>query len=139
MAAKTSTKRSKTTRPKGDKATRPGKSTKAKAKAKPKTKAKPKATGAARAQVVVVNLVPKSLSGETNQDSEPSLAVNPANPLEIVGTAFTPDPMGGALAPVYVSIDGGTTWRLNSIVPSAVGSTSGTGDISLAYASSGGR
>jgi hypothetical protein len=78
------------------------------------------------------------LSRETNQDSEPSVAVNPDNPLEIIGTAFTPDPMGGALAPVYVSTDGGRTWRLNSIVPSAAGSTSGTSDISMAFASSGG-
>jgi hypothetical protein len=107
-----------------------------------KSRAKPKRAGAAAtqaaSQVLVVNMVPRSLSRETNQDSEPSLAVNAANPLEIVGTAFTPDPMGGALAPIYVSSDGGMTWRLNSIVPSTAGSSSGTGDISLAFASSGG-
>ena len=49
-------------------------------------------------QVLVVNMVPRSLSGETNQDSEPSLAVNPADPWRSSGTAFTPDPMGGPLA-----------------------------------------
>ena len=27
----------------------------------------------------VVNLIPSSLSGEANQDSEPNLAVNPTN------------------------------------------------------------
>jgi hypothetical protein len=27
--------------------------------------------------ITVVNMIPKSSSGETNQDSEPSLAVNP--------------------------------------------------------------
>src|SRR5919201_1533233 len=89
---------------------------------------------AASAQVLIVNMIPRSLSRETNQDSEPSITVNPANPLEIVGTAFTPDPMGGALAPIFVSTDGGNTWRLNSIVPSAAGSTVPTGDISLAFA-----
>src|SRR6266511_5495749 len=83
--------------------------------------------------VVVVNMIPRSLSRETNQDSEPSLTVNPANPLEIVGTAFTPDPMGGALAPIYLSSDGGATWRLSSIVPSQSGSSTGTSDISLAF------
>ncbi len=89
--------------------------------------------------VLVVNMVPRSLSLETNQDSEPTIAVNPANPLEIAGTAFTPDPMGGALAPIYISTDGGNTWRLNSIVPSAAGSGLGTGDISVAFASSGSK
>jgi len=89
--------------------------------------------------VVVVNMIPRSLSRETNQDSEPSLTVNPANPAQIVGTAFTPDPMGGALAPIYVSADGGLTWRLNLVVPSTGGSSTGTSDISVAFASAGGK
>src|SRR5437764_801903 len=38
----------------------------------------------------VVNMIPRLQSGETNQDSEPNLAVNPANPAELVGTPFTP-------------------------------------------------
>jgi hypothetical protein len=84
-------------------------------------------------------MVPRTLSRETNQDSEPTIAVNPENPLEIAATAFTPDPMGGPLAPLYVSTDGGNTWRLNSIVPSTAGSGLGTMDISVAFASSGGR
>src|SRR6516162_367290 len=124
------------------------KSTKAKAprkKAKSARKAPPKKTSprragratAAGAGVLVVNMVPRSLSRETNQDSEPTLAVNPANPLEMAGTAFTPDPMGGALAPIYVSTDGGNTWSLNAIVPSTAGSSLGTGDISVAFATAG--
>ncbi len=79
--------------------------------------------------ILVVNMIPNDRSGETNQDSEPNIAVNPANPLQIVGTAFTPDPMGGSNAPIYVSSDGGQTWLLNSIVPSAAGSRTGTFDI----------
>ena len=85
--------------------------------------------------VMVVNIIPNSLSSETNQDSEPSLAVNPANPLQIVASAFTPDPMGGSKAPIYVSTDGGSTWTLNLIVPSRAGSTTGTGDISPHFGS----
>src|SRR5262249_34699522 len=46
--------------------------------------------------VLIVNMIPKSLSNETQQDSEPHLTVNPANPNQIVGTAFTPDPNGGS-------------------------------------------
>jgi hypothetical protein len=126
MAAKKSTR---TTAPHQKKAA-------AKAAKKPAPqKARAAADGAG---VLVVNMIPRSLSRETNQDSEPTLAVNPANPLEMAGTAFTPDPMGGALAPIYVSTDGGQTWSLNSIVPSTVGSSVGTGDISVAFAAAGG-
>jgi hypothetical protein len=83
--------------------------------------------------VLVVNMIPKSLSGEFNQDSEPHLTVNPANPLQIVGTAFTPDPTGGANAPVYVSKDGGQSWSLNMIVPSVAHSKLGTFDITTSF------
>lgn len=83
--------------------------------------------------ILVVNMIPRALSGETNQDSEPNLAVNPANPLQIAGSAFTPDPMGGENAPIYVSNDGGNTWLLNSIVPSQAGSLTGTGDITVRF------
>ncbi|HET7402422.1 MAG TPA: hypothetical protein VFJ62_11585, partial [Usitatibacter sp.] len=121
-------------------------STKRKAAAAPKPAA-PRAErrktqrrkAASAPQVLVVNMMPKALSREHNQDSEPTIAVNPANPLEIVATSFTPDPMGGALAPLYVSRDGGNTWSLNSIVPSHAKSTSGTFDISVAFGSAGGR
>jgi hypothetical protein len=83
--------------------------------------------------LLLVNMIPRSLSDETNQDSEPSLAVNPRNINQIVGTAFTPDPLGGNFAPVFVSDDGGTTWRLNAIVPSEIQ----TGDICVGFGPSG--
>ena len=37
--------------------------------------------------VRVVNMTPKSRSSETNQDSEPSITVDPTNPEVIVGTS----------------------------------------------------
>jgi hypothetical protein len=77
----------------------------------------------------VVNMVPKSNSDEVFQDSEPHIAVNPTNPQQIAASAFTPDPMGGPNAPIYVSTNGGLTWRLNSIVPSGAGQFFPTGDI----------
>src|SRR6266849_1499621 len=69
------------------------------------------------AQVTLVNMVPQNRSGETNQDAEPTIAVNPSSPLQLVGTAFTWDnlagiPMTGNAAPIYVSTDGGQTWSL---------------------------
>ena len=65
----------------------------------------------------VVNMIPNLSSGETNQDSEPSLAVNPANPLEIAGTAFTPSPnASGTDSPIFYSSDGGNTWSLLDLI-----------------------
>lgn len=83
--------------------------------------------------IKVVNVIPQSLSGETRQDSEPNIAVNPGNTNQIVITAFTPDPMGGANAPIFISSDGGVTWSLNTTVPSS-DTTTGTGDITARFA-----
>jgi len=69
-------------------------------------------------QVKLVDLIPASLSGETNQDSEPFLAVQTANPQVMVASAFTPNPVSSSSnAPVYVSQDGGNSWVLNAITP----------------------
>ena len=68
--------------------------------------------------IKVVNVIPASLSGETNQDSEPFLAVQTANPNVMVISAFTPNPVSiTGNAPVYVSQDGGNSWVLNFITP----------------------
>src|SRR6267142_6305223 len=82
---------------------------------------------------MLVNMIPQSLSGETAQDSEPHLTVNPANPNMIIGTAFSPNPGGGALVPVYKSLNGGASWTVNAIVPSQAGSGLGTGDITTSF------
>jgi hypothetical protein len=79
--------------------------------------------------ISIVNMIPKSLSGETNQDSEPGIAVNPNNTQQIAGSAFTPDPLNGPRAPIYVSDDGGNTWILNSVLPSPIS----THDITLGF------
>jgi hypothetical protein len=81
--------------------------------------------------IFVINMVPKSLSGETNQDSEPNLAVDPSSPHNIAATAFTSDPLSGPLAPVYVSTDGGHTWALNMLAPGG----SSTHDITVHFGS----
>jgi hypothetical protein len=90
------------------------------------------------AQVTLVNMVPQNRSGETNQDAEPHIAVNPSNPQQLVGTAFTWDnmagtPMSGSLAPIYVSTDGGHTWDLVFNVPSTAGAQFPTGDITVHF------
>ena len=78
----------------------------------------------------VINMIPATLSSETNQDSEPDITVNPNDPDVIVASAFTPNPTGAtATAPVFISSNGGSTWVLNNIVPSGNGMT---GDITVA-------
>jgi hypothetical protein len=90
-----------------------------------------------RERIRVINMIPNAQSGETGQDSEPNLAVNPANVDRIVGTAFTQNPSGATnRAPIFVSLDRGNTWALNNIVPSGNGMT---GDISVAFPTSNGR
>lgn len=84
----------------------------------------------------IVNMIPFSLSGESSQDSEPNLAVNPAKPTDMVGTAFTPAPMGGALAPIYISTNGGNTWSLRTVVPG--NGSFGTGDITVGFSTTSG-
>lgn len=102
-----------------------------KAKAKPKKK-----TRRIRLAVTVVNMIPRALSSETGQDSEPMLTVNPNDHDQIVGTAFTRNPMGGNLAPIYISVDGGANWVLNSIVPAAGPMT---GDITVSFSGTGSK
>ena len=88
-----------------------------------------RAAQAPGAGVLVVNMIPQTLSFEIEQDSEPMLAVNPTNANHIVGTAFTPDPAHGPSAPYYVSNDGGRTWALNAVVPGG----EMTADITVAF------
>ena len=67
--------------------------------------------------ITLVNIIPSLSSGETNQDSEPNLAVNPANPLEMAATAFTPSPNAGSQnSPIFYSSDGGLTWSLKDVI-----------------------
>jgi hypothetical protein len=46
----------------------------------------------------IVNMIPNAWSDEENQDCEPNLSVNQANPSEIIGTAFTFDNPAGTSA-----------------------------------------
>jgi hypothetical protein len=86
--------------------------------------------------ITIVNMTPASLSGNTSQDSEPNLAINPQDTTQMVATAFTPAPMGGAFAPIYISTDGGATWSLRTVVPG--NGFVGTSDITVGFATTGG-
>ena len=84
----------------------------------------------------VIDIMPNGQSGESAQDAETNLAVDPQNTSHIVASAFTrnPDLTVSNVAPIYVSTNGGTGWGFETIVPSTNGST---GDISLAFATRG--
>src|SRR5260370_30963972 len=64
-------------------------------------------------KVTLVNMIPQSQSNESNDDSEATGAVNPANPRILGGTAFTATPT----AVIFLSGDGGETWFEAGIVP----------------------
>jgi hypothetical protein len=97
----------------------------------------------------VVNMIPNSWSDEQNQDCEPNLSVNPANPGEIIGTAFTFDnpagtsavspAMTGNWAPIFSSVDGGNTWALQFVLPSAAGDQLPTWDVTCRYGGASGE
>ena len=67
--------------------------------------------------LILVNVIPATLSDETRQDSECSIAVNPVDPRQIALTAFTRDPASSGNAPIFVSTDGGASWALTVCVP----------------------
>jgi hypothetical protein len=88
----------------------------------------------------VIDMVPISLSAETNQDSEVFLSVDNSNPELMVGSAFVPTSPGGTLAPIYLSQDGGNSWIMDFSVPvgpAAVVPVFGTDDITHAFAGQG--
>lgn len=84
--------------------------------------------------VRIVNAVPKDHSNEKNDDAEPSVAVNPKNPREMVITAFTPTEGGNPNGPLFFSTDGGENWGLRFDIPGGE-----THDQSLAFAKTSGE
>src|SRR6476620_3679762 len=71
-----------------------------------------------QAQISVINIVPNTRSFDSLHDSEPNLAVNPADPRKMAVSAFTSlDRYDFTLAPIYISLDGGNEWFLKRAIP----------------------
>jgi hypothetical protein len=62
---------------------------------------------------LLVDVIPFSQSGEQQQNSEPSIGVNPNNPNQMISGAFTSifnaNPLNST-TPFWISNNGGTTW-----------------------------
>jgi hypothetical protein len=69
---------------------------------------------AAHATITVIDAIPNAASAETDQNSEPSLAVDPLNPNTMVSGTFSNGPSG----PFWRSVNGGTTWTSFGSLPS---------------------
>ena len=79
--------------------------------------------------VSVRNMIPNSMSNETQRDAEPNITATFLDPTKIAASPFTPDPMGSGSAPIYISTDGGNTWTLNVCLPGG----DKTGDTTLRF------
>lgn len=79
-----------------------------------------------QAATTIVDVVPARYYGEAEQNSEPSIAVNPSNPNQVLITAFGNT---SARNPVYFSSNGGATWTVSWNIA--------TSDTSLAWPAGG--
>src|SRR5215469_13172885 len=70
---------------------------------------------ASAAVINVIDVIPVAASAETGQNSEPSIAVDPLNPLQMISGTFTT----GASGPFWESTNGGTTWTGFGSLPSS--------------------
>ncbi|MEP6920701.1 MAG: HYR domain-containing protein [bacterium] len=77
------------------------------------------------ADVVVNNTNPNLTNTDTANDGEPSIAIDPNNPNEIVISAFSGS--WGANAPIWHSTDGGNNWTKQFTVPAPPGIPGATG------------
>lgn len=80
----------------------------------------------------IVDVIPRSLSGEVTGNSEPSIAANPGNSNQIVITSFGfgIDPTNDVLHPYFYSRDGRRTWPF-------VQTNLNWGDITIAWSPGG--
>src|SRR5215469_1744202 len=75
---------------------------------------------ASAAVINVIDVIPVGASAETGQNSEPSIAVDPLNPMNMVSGAFSSTLAGNDLSsPFWMSTNGGTTWSGFGSLPSS--------------------
>ena len=67
----------------------------------------------------VIDVIPNAASAETGQNSEPSIAVDPLDPNNMISAAFSSTSIvGGVSTPYWISTNGGMTWSGFGSLPS---------------------
>jgi len=84
-----------------------------------------------------VNIATDATDPLNNGDTEPSIAVNPTNPNEVVVVSFSGNWTATQNAPVWKSSDGGLTWRPVPQIPQPQAGLAGPNDQKVAFDSSG--
>lgn len=85
------------------------------------------------AQATLVDVATDETDPRNLGDTEPSIAVNPANPLEIAIVTFSERWTPTSMAPVWKSSDGGFTWRKVFQIPQPAQGVGGPGDQKIAF------
>lgn len=88
-------------------------------------------------QARVVDIANDANDPSNLEDSEPSIAVNPLNPLEIVIVAFSEAWGASVSAPIWKSRDGGFTWTKVPQIAAPSASLAGPGDQKIDFDSTG--
>ena len=94
-------------------------------------------SGIGLGQARQVNIATDATDTANSGDTEPSIAVNPTNPNEVVVVSFSGNWTATQSAPVWKSSDGGLTWRRVPQIPQPQAGLSGPGDQKVAFDSSG--
>src|SRR2546423_8671930 len=84
-------------------------------------------------QAVQTDIATNANDPSNLDDSEPSIAINPANPLEISIVTFCESWAPGQLAPVWKSFDGGVTWQKLRVLSLPSPNAAGPADQKLQY------
>ena len=90
-----------------------------------------------QAQVRQVNIATDATDPGNLGDTEPSIAVNPANPLEVVVVSFSETWNATTMAPVWKSSNGGLTWRKVRQIPQPATGLAGPNDQKVAFDAAG--
>jgi hypothetical protein len=85
----------------------------------------------------MVNIASDATDPTNRRDAEPSIAVNPRNPLEISVVTFSEGWGSGAKAPVWRSTDGGATWVKIFVISQPPSGGSGPSDQHIGYSANG--
>jgi hypothetical protein len=89
--------------------------------------------GRALAQAQLVDIATNLTDPLNLRDSEPSIAVNPANPQQIAVVSFSGNWGAAVNAPVWISNNGGAAWQNLLIIPAPPGGFAGPLDQKVAF------